>query len=216
MVDQVDLLHGFRQTTTQPIEQDVTDTIESGVKSRTGTQYVVTETFEELSVGDKVLSTEIISAVRSRNVEFYAANLKPSTRIYAFFDGKDVTKFCVPKLIEISMSSGTFQVGETVQGRVIDKGLGEEGKDTNPSINFRVAQSNHRRGDYDSPTEVYPDNPYVNGGIIPEVLFFYINHIECRYIFSRRSTTRRFLWVYSDRNETDWTNKWSRSRSNKC
>ena len=43
------------------------------------------------------------------------------------------------------MSSGTFQVGETVQGRVINKGLGEEGKDTNPSINFRVAQSNHRR-----------------------------------------------------------------------
>jgi len=158
-----------RQTTTQPIEQDVVDTIESGVKSRTGTQYHVVETFEEVSVGDKVLSTEIISTVRSRNIEFYAANLKPSTQIYAFFDGKEVTKYCVPKLIEISMSSGTFQVGETVQGRVIDKGLGEEGKDTNPSINFRVAQSNHRRGDYNSPTEVYPDNPYVKGGTIPEV-----------------------------------------------
>ena len=158
-----------RQTTSQPIEQDVVDTIESGIKERTGTQYVVTETFEEVSVGDKVLSTEIIASVRSRNVEFYAANLKPSTRIYAFFDGKDVSKFCVPKLIEISMSSGTFQVGETVQGRVINKGLGEEGKDTNPSINFRVAQSNHRRGDYNSPTEVYPDNPYVDGGTIPEV-----------------------------------------------
>ena len=157
-----------RQTTTQPIEQDVVDTIESGTKSRSGTQYVVTETFEEVSVGDKVLSTEVISTVRSRNVEFYAANLKPSTRIYAFFDGKDVTKYCVPKLIEISMSSGVFQVGETVQGRVVNKGLGEEGKDTNPSINFRVAQSNHRRGDYDSPTEVYPDNPYVNGGTVPE------------------------------------------------
>ena len=139
------------------------------LEERTGTQYVVTETFEEVSVGDKVLSTEIIANVRSRNVEFYAANLKPSTRIYAFFDGKDVSKFCVPKLIEISMSSGTFQVGETVQGRVINKGLGEEGKDTNPSINFRVAQSNHRRGDYNSPTEVYPDNPYVDGGTIPEV-----------------------------------------------
>jgi len=157
-----------RQTTTQPIEQDVTDTIESGTKTRSGTQYVVTETFEKVSVGDKVLSTEIVTTVRSRNIEFYAANLKPSTRIYAFFDGKDVTKYCVPKLIEISMSSGTFQVGETVEGRVISTGLGEEGKDTNPRINFRVAQSNHRRGDYNSPTEVYPDNPYVDGGTIPE------------------------------------------------
>ena len=158
-----------RQTTTQPIEETIVETTESGIRERTGTQYHVVETFDEVSVGDKVLNTEIIASVRSRNVEFYAANLKPSTQIYAFFDGKDVTKFCVPKLIEITMSSGTFQVGETVQGRVINTGLGEEGKDTSPSINFRVAQSNHRRGDYNSPTEVYPDNPYVNGGIIPEV-----------------------------------------------
>ena len=157
-----------RQTTTQPIEQTTVDTIESGIKERTGTQYQVVETFEQVSVGDKVVSTEIISTVRSRNVEFYAANLKPSTRIYAFFDGKDVTKYCVPKIIEISMEDGVFEVGETVEGRVLTQGLGEEGKDTNPKINFRVAQSNHRRGDYDSPTEVYPDNPYVNGGVIPE------------------------------------------------
>ena len=158
-----------QQTTTQPIEQTVVQTNESGVNSRSGIQYQVVETFEELSVGDKVVSTEIISTVRSRNVEFYAANLKPSTRIYAFFDGKDVSKYCVPKIIEISMKSGTFQVGETVQGRILSKGLGEEGKNTDPEINFRVAQSNHRRGDYDSPTEVYPDNPYINGEIIPEV-----------------------------------------------
>ena len=158
-----------QQTTTQPVEQDVVNTNESGTKSRSGTQYQVVETFDELSIGDKVVSTEIISTVRSRNVEFYAANLKPSTRIYAFFDGKDVSKYCVPKIIEITMKSGTFQVGETVQGRVLATGLGEEGKDTDPKINFRVAQSNHRKGDYDSPTEVYPDNPYKDGETIPEV-----------------------------------------------
>ena len=158
-----------QQTTTQPIEETIIETTESGIKERTGTQYHVVETFDEVSVGDKVLSTEIISTVRSRNVEFYAANLKPSTQIYAFFDGKDVTKYCVPKIIEISMKSGVFQVGETVQGRVITRGLGDEGRDTDPRINFRVAQSNHRRGDYNSPTEVYPDNPYVDGGVIPEV-----------------------------------------------
>ena len=158
-----------RQTTTQPIEETIVQTTESGIRERTGTQYHVVETFDEVSVGDKILSTEIISTVRSRNVEFYAANLKPSTQIYAFFDGKDVTKYCVPKIIEISMKSGVFQVGETVQGRVITRGLGDEGRDTDPRINFRVAQSNHRRGDYNSPTEVYPDNPYVDGGVIPEV-----------------------------------------------
>ena len=29
------------------------------------------------------------------------------------FDGKDVTKYCVPKLIEIEMQSGVFEVGKT-------------------------------------------------------------------------------------------------------
>ena len=29
---------------------------------------------------------------------------------YAFFDGVDVTRFCVPKLIEIEMISGTFEL----------------------------------------------------------------------------------------------------------
>ena len=44
--------------------------------------------------------------------------MKPITQIYAFFDGEDVTKYCTPKLLEIEMSSGTFQVGETVIGNV--------------------------------------------------------------------------------------------------
>jgi hypothetical protein len=158
-----------QDTTTQTTEQDVIETVESGEKSRDGTQYQVVETFETIDLGSKVISTEIISTVRSRNVQFSSTNLKPSTQIYAFFDGKDVTKFCVPKLIEITMKSGTFEVGESVEGRVLSVGLSEEGKNTDPQIDFRVAQSNHRKGDYNSPTEVYPDNPYVSGGTIPEL-----------------------------------------------
>jgi hypothetical protein len=158
-----------QDTTVQATEQDVVNTIETGRKERTGSRPEVIETFETIELGEKVISTEIISTVRSRNVQFSSANLKPSTRIYAFFDGKDVTKYCVPKLIEITMKSGTFEVGESVEGRVQTVGLSEEGKNTDPQIDFRVAQSNHRKGDYDSPTQVYPDNPYVSGGTIPEV-----------------------------------------------
>ena len=35
-----------------------------------------------------------------------------------FFDGVNVTKYCVPKLIEIEMISGAFSVGETITGTV--------------------------------------------------------------------------------------------------
>ena len=56
--------------------------------------------------------------MRSRNVQFVSKRMKPLTRLYAFFDGKDVTRYCVPKLLEIQMVAGTFTVGETVTGTV--------------------------------------------------------------------------------------------------
>ena len=87
-------------------------------ESRTGTQTIVTETFEQESVGDRVVSRDLIPFMRSRNIEFVAKKSKPLTQLYAFFDGQNVTKYCVPKLIEISMTSGTFQVGEQVHGIV--------------------------------------------------------------------------------------------------
>ena len=152
-----------RQSSHQVVEDDQQHTIESGEKTRTGVQHYIVEEFENVSVGDKVVSTEVVKTVRSRNIEFYATNLKPSTRIYAFFDGRDVTNFCVPKLIEIRMTSGTFEVGEKVVGTTSTG----TSADTERSIRFRVAQSNHRRGDYNSPDEIYSDNPYVPGGVIP-------------------------------------------------
>ena len=116
------------------------------------------------SVGDRVVSRDLIPFMRSRNVEFVSKKVKPLTRLYAFFDGVDISKYCVPKLLEISMTSGTFQVGETVVGEMWRTGLADLTlrPDATPSIRFRVAQSNHREGPYDSPTKTYPQNPYSN------------------------------------------------------
>ena len=82
--------------------------------------------------------------MRSRNIQFVAKRVKPSTRLYAFFDGVDVTQYCVPKLLEIAMVSGTFQVGETVTGTTRPVGLLPiQIPNSTPEITFRVAVSNH-------------------------------------------------------------------------
>ena len=89
--------------------------------------------------------------------------MKPLTRMYAFFDGENVTKFCVPKLLEISMVSGTFQVGEKVKGYVRQTGINPItpwSQGINPTIIFRAAQSNHKEGPYNAPTKVFPESPY--------------------------------------------------------
>ena len=49
------------------------------------------------------------------------------------------------------MTTGTFAVGETVVG------TNSDGKEL---IRFRVAQSNHKRGPIDAPSQTYGPNPY--------------------------------------------------------
>ena len=89
--------------------------------------------------------------MRSRNIKFSARTLRPGTSMYAFFDGQDVAKYIIPKLVEISMTTGTFAVGETVVG------TNSDGKEL---IRFKVAKSNHKHGPIDNPTSTYGPNPY--------------------------------------------------------
>ena len=140
-----------QQTESVTIREWSRETTRTGTEARTGNQTIVTETFDEQSVGDRVVSRDLVPFMRSRNVEFVAKKVKPLTQLYAFFDGQNVTKYCVPKLLEITMTSGTFQVGERVLGL----------KD-GTHIKFRVAQSNHKEGPYNVPTKTFRDNPYTN------------------------------------------------------
>ena len=103
--------------------------------------------------------------IRSRNVGFKAHALKPGIQYYSFFDGRSGIDI-IPKLIEISMTSGTFSVAEDVKGY-----LGSDS--TNPVITFRTANANHREGTYNDSTSTgytpYVVNPYDAGSSLPSV-----------------------------------------------
>ncbi|MGA1048119.1 MAG: hypothetical protein ACO3UU_08915, partial [Minisyncoccia bacterium] len=72
--------------------------------------------------------------------------------MYAFFAGRNVTSLCFPKLLEITMTSGTFIVGETVN--IMKPGS------TTKQGSFRVAALNHKGGNFRSPSQFYIKNPY--------------------------------------------------------
>jgi hypothetical protein len=146
-------------TVTQDTVREVRDT---GVSSRRGNTTIVTEQFDRTTVGDRVVSRDLISYMRSRNIQFVSKKVKPLTQLYAFFDGVDVTKYCTPKLLEINMISGVFEVGETVIGKMQSTGTIQNLGNNTPNITFRVAQSNHREGPYNLPTSTYPFNPYTD------------------------------------------------------
>ena len=100
------------------------------------------------------VKTKLFAFMRERNVEFTAKRLKPLTRVYPFFNGTDMSKYIVPKLLEITMTSGVFQVGEDVVGTF------DAGGDNSPEIRFRVAKANHKYGTYNSPIDTFTKNPY--------------------------------------------------------
>ena len=132
-----------------------TTTVTTGLE-KTGVQYKVTETFDTKSLGTSLVNTTLIPYMRSRNIEFVSNRIKPKTQFYIFFDGEDVTKYCTPKLLEITMDSGVFQVGEKVTGKM----KSESNDGIAPEISFRVADPNHKYGSYDNPEITYAVNPY--------------------------------------------------------
>ena len=56
-------------------------------------QEAVVNTVQQ-NIGDRVVDINFIPFIRSRRVYFKAQLLKPNTRVYAFFDGIDVSDFC--------------------------------------------------------------------------------------------------------------------------
>ena len=128
--------------------------------NRTGISYKVTEQIDKQSLGNKVVSRDVIPFMRFRNVEFIAKRLKPLTRVYPFFDGVDLNNFIVPKLLEVSNVNGEFEVGEIVQGLMPQDNPDVSGDGINPRIRFRLASPNHKYGPYNNPTATYTTSPY--------------------------------------------------------
>ena len=144
-------------------EDTIKAVTKTGTKSRTGSRQILKEQFDNQSFGDQVLSSIAIPYMRSRNIEFTSKRMKPITRVYPFFDGISMSDYAIPKLLEISMLTGTFEVGETVN--IID--LSQSDPTLSVIGRFRVSTQNHKYGPYNSPTETYTNNPYNSSVTIP-------------------------------------------------
>jgi hypothetical protein len=102
------------------------------------------------------ISSEPDPYMRSRNVEFVSGSLKPLTQHYTFID--DISSLdIIPKLVEISMSSGSFSIGENVSGFIGGRKI----------ITFRLAKPDHKFGSYNNPSEAYNINPYNRNEVLP-------------------------------------------------
>jgi hypothetical protein len=103
--------------------------------------------------------TEPVRYLRSRNIEFNVRGLKPVTKFYTFFQGIDVRNYIMPKLLEIEMISGKFQIGETVESDPFF---------VSQKVVFRLCKPNHKEGPYDGSPILGSTPPLIdaNGTVI--------------------------------------------------
>ena len=94
-----------------------TTTKTTAKQTRDGVRAYVTPRVDRKVLGDRVVDTKYAHFKRSRNFSITAYRLKPNIRVYPFLDGKDVSAYTTPKIIEISMTAGSvaFQNGEPIE-----------------------------------------------------------------------------------------------------
>ena len=95
--------------------------------------------------------TNVVNYLRSRNISFDATKLKPLTKFYPFLQGIDVSNYIIPKLLEITMISGKFIIGETVTS---------DPTFTAAKISFRLCTPDHKSGPFNNPTDRFKLIPY--------------------------------------------------------
>ena len=126
-------------TTTQSTSNTVTTVIPPEITQTTSTSETRTNT------------TETVRFLRSRNIEFDVKGLRPVTRFYPFFQGVDVQLYVTPKLLEIEMISGKFEIGETIESSPTF---------TSSKFRFRLCTPNHKFGPFNNPSETFSLIPY--------------------------------------------------------
>lgn len=85
----------------------VIETVTSGgdiidTTSRTGTQTSLITEDQYTDLGNFVTNTSLIPYIRPQSIRLYARGLKANTRMYVYFDGEDMTDYCIPVTIPVS------------------------------------------------------------------------------------------------------------------
>ena len=178
---------------------EVEDLVEESTETTQQSILIPEEILTDETISESISNfTEPVRFLRSRNIEFDVRGLRPVTRFYPFFEGIDVSNYVVPKLLEIEMISGKFEIGETVTSGPFD---------TESKISFRLCKPNHKTGPFDGsnpPTilnpvpvidlttgEILPQNP----NLVPTLDIFKLNPYTQQPIPSDYSESSTFLNV---------------------
>ena len=137
-------------TTTTTTTATTVSTQQQIGQTRTGIQTMVTAQLTQ-TVNNQLVDTSLTPYIRSRRVKIVGRHFKPSTRLYPFFDGVDVSAFCRPFRdpdVTPSASGASWTTMDITWGgdfnpqENADRGKSEDTTDTEQTANLLVGPLN--------------------------------------------------------------------------
>ena len=100
----------WRSTGSTTTVTNVITTVDNQV--RNGTNTFLTSINQKLDLGKYVTDVTIQPYMKSRTVAFIARNLKPNTKIYAYFDDTPVSQYCAPATLNTALGATEKEIFE--------------------------------------------------------------------------------------------------------
>ena len=93
----------WRTTQSTTTTTNVITTVDQQI--RAGTNTFLTSTKQTFDLGKYVTDITVQPYMKSKTVAFIARNLKPNTKIYAYFDDTAVSQFCAPAALNTTLGA---------------------------------------------------------------------------------------------------------------
>ena len=81
-------------------------------QQRSGTDTFIVPVSQTFDLGTFVTDVSVQPYMKSRNIGFMARNLKPNTRVYAYFDDVNVSVHCAPATLNTNLGTTVREINE--------------------------------------------------------------------------------------------------------
>lgn len=102
----------------RPLTGKITNEFTSTTEIRSGIRRTLDYFDHTVNAGERIVDVSFVPFIRSRRINFEAKLMKPNTKLYAYFDGADVSSYCTAVAQTVSGTYDTVAHSEAIEQTV--------------------------------------------------------------------------------------------------
>ena len=129
----------------RPLTGKITNEFTNTTEIRSGIRRTLDYFDHTVNAGERIVDVSFVPFIRSRRINFEAKLMKPNTKLYAYFDGADVSSYCTAVAQTVSGTYDTVAHSEAIEQTVAtfkDRELSDLQSDELASRNELISDDN--------------------------------------------------------------------------